>query len=135
MSPILFANAIVNNETIRVFNHGDMLRDFTYIDDIVEGVIRVLDKVATPLTDNQAPHRLFNIGNNSPEKLMVFIGLIENAFGKIAQKEYLPMQAGDVKATFADTSAIEAWVGFKPYTPIEEGVSNFVDWYKSYYLA
>jgi UDP-glucuronate 4-epimerase len=135
MSPILFANAIVNNETIKVFNNGDMLRDFTYIDDIVEGVMRVLDKVPTPLTELQAPHRIFNIGNNSPEELMQFIGLLENAFGKTAQKEYLPMQAGDVKATFADTSALEAWVGFKPYTPLENGVINFVNWYKSYYLA
>jgi len=135
MSPILFANAIANNETIKVFNHGDMRRDFTFIDDIVEGVVRVLDKVAIPLTDHQAPHRVFNIGNNSPEKLMHFIGLLENAFGKTAQKEYLPMQDGDVKATFADTSALEAWVGFKPYTPLEEGVQHFVDWYKSYYLA
>jgi UDP-glucuronate 4-epimerase len=135
MSPILFANAIANDEAIKVFNHGDMLRDFTYIDDIVEGVLRVLDKVATPLNENQAPHRIFNIGNNSPEKLMHFIGLLENAFGKIAQKEYMPMQSGDVKATFADTSALEDWVGFKPYTPLEEGVENFVDWYKSYYLA
>jgi UDP-glucuronate 4-epimerase len=135
MAPILFANAIANDEAIKIFNHGDMLRDFTYIDDIVEGVLRVLDKVATPLTDHQAPHRIFNIGNNSPEKLMHFIGLLEKAFGKIAHKEYLPMQAGDVKATFADTSALEDWVGFKPYTPIEEGVENFVDWFKSYYLA
>jgi UDP-glucuronate 4-epimerase len=135
MSPILFANGIANDKTIQVFNHGDMLRDFTYIEDVVEGVLRVLDKVATPLTDSRAPHRIFNIGNNSPEKLMDFIGLLENAFGKIAQKEYLPMQAGDVKATYADTSALEDWVGFKPHTPLDVGVDNFVDWYKSYYLA
>jgi UDP-glucuronate 4-epimerase len=131
MSPFLFADAIINDRPIQVFNHGDMLRDFTYIDDIVEGVIRVLDKPATPSTG--APYRLFNIGNNQPEKLMDFIGLLENAIGKIAQKEYLPMQAGDVKATYADTSALDAWVGFKPNTPLKIGVEKFVSWYQAYY--
>ncbi len=132
MSPFLFADAIINDRPIQVFNHGDMLRDFTYIDDIVEGVIRVLDKPATPSTSTGAPYRLFNIGNNQPEKLMDFIGMLENAIGKTAQKEFLPMQAGDVKATYADTSALDAWVGFKPNTPLEVGVEKFVDWYKSY---
>ena len=133
MSPFLFADAIINDRPIKVFNHGDMLRDFTYIDDIVEGVIRVLDKPATPSTSTSAPYRLFNIGNNQPEQLMDFIGLLENTIGKTAQKEFLPMQAGDVKATFADTSALDAWVGFKPNTPLKEGVEKFMDWYKSYY--
>ena len=135
MSPFLFADAIINDRPIQVFNHGDMLRDFTYIDDIVEGVIRVLDKPATPAlqANTSAPYRLFNIGNNQPEKLMDFIGLLENAIGKTAQKEFLPMQAGDVKATFADTSALDAWVGFKPNTPLKVGVQRFVDWYAKYY--
>lgn len=133
MSPFLFADAIINNRPIKVFNHGDMLRDFTYIDDIVEGVIRVLDKSATPSANMGVPYRLFNIGNNQPEKLMDFIGLLESAIGKTAQKEFLPMQAGDVKATFADTSSLESWVGFKPHTPLQTGVEKFVTWYKSYY--
>ena len=133
MSPFLFADAIINNRPIKVFNHGDMMRDFTYIDDIVEGVIRVLDKPATASTKIDAPYRVFNIGNNQPEQLMDFIGLLESAIGKTAQKEFLPMQAGDVKATYADTSALEAWVGFKPYTPLNVGVEKFVNWYKIYY--
>ena len=133
MSPFLFADAIINNKPIKVFNHGDMMRDFTYIDDIVEGVIRVLDKPATSSTNSGAPYRVFNIGNNQPEQLMDFIGLLESAIGKTAQKEFLPMQAGDVKATYADTSALEAWVGFKPYTPLNEGVEKFVNWYRQFY--
>ncbi len=138
MSPILFADAIVSGKPIQVFNHGDMQRDFTYIDDIVEGVIRVLDKAATPAStglgaNHHAPHRLFNIGNNQPEKLMDFIAMLESAFGKIAQKEMLPMQLGDVKATYADTSALENWVGFKPHTPLKVGVEKFADWYRAYY--
>ncbi len=135
MSPFLFADAILNNKPIQVFNHGDMMRDFTYIDDIVEGVIRVLDKTATPAQKaiSSAPYRLFNIGNNHPEKLMDFIGMLEYAFGKTAQKEFLPMQAGDVKATYADISALEAWVGFKPNTPLKLGVEKFAQWYKDYY--
>jgi len=134
MAPFLFADAILNRKPIRVFNHGDMMRDFTYIDDIVEGVIRVLDKPATPLVENiSVPYKLFNIGNNQPEKLLDFIGYLENAFGVKVEKEFLPMQAGDVKATFADTSALDAWVGFKPNTNLKVGVEKFVAWYQSYY--
>jgi len=133
MSPFLFADAILNNKPIKVFNHGDMMRDFTYIDDIVEGVVRVADKPATPQVNSSVPYRVFNIGNNQPEKLMDFIGILENAFGKLAEKEFLPMQAGDVKATYADTSALETWVGFKPYTPLKDGIAKFADWYKVYY--
>ena len=133
MSPFLFADAILNNKPIKVFNHGDMMRDFTYIDDIVEGVVRVADKPATPQVNSSVPYRVFNIGNNQPEKLMDFIGILENAFGKVAEKEFLPMQAGDVKATYADTSTLETWVGFKPYTPLKDGIAKFADWYKVYY--
>ena len=138
MAPFLFADAILNARPIKVFNHGDMMRDFTYIDDIVEGVVRVLDKTATPEptamgANNHGPFRLFNIGNNSPEKLLDFIEIMENALGKTTQKEFLPMQAGDVKATYADTSALEKWVGFKPNTPLKEGVQRFAKWYKIYY--
>jgi UDP-glucuronate 4-epimerase len=142
MAPFLFADAILNNKPIKVFNHGDMMRDFTFIDDIVEGVICVLNKPsvkpATPEKDAlganiHKPCRLFNIGNNKPEQLLDFIAILENAIGKTAQKELLPMQAGDVKATYADTSALEAWVGFKPSTPLKVGVEKFVDWYRQYY--
>ena len=135
MAPFLFADAIFKDKPIQVFNHGDMMRDFTYIDDIVEGVIRVLDKPATPALEANihAPCRLFNIGNNQPEKLLDFIGFLENAIGKTAQKEFLSMQAGDVKATYADTRALEAWVGFKPSTTLQAGVVQFVDWYRTFY--
>ncbi|MGZ8261655.1 MAG: NAD-dependent epimerase [Methylotenera sp.] len=145
MSPFLFADAILNEKPIKVFNYGDMMRDFTYIDDIVEGVIRVLDKPATPdssfdadkpnPSSSHAPYRVFNIGNNQPEKLMDFIAYLEQAIGKTAQKEFLPMQAGDVKATFADTSALENWVGFKPLTDLQDGIEAFVAWYKTFYQA
>ena len=133
MAPFLFAEAIFKGEPIKVFNLGDMMRDFTYIDDIVEGVIRVLDKNTTPSTSTGAPYRLFNIGNNQPEKLLDFIAMLESAIGKTTAKELLPMQAGDVKATYADTSALEAWVEFKPDTPLKVGVEKFVDWYRNFY--
>ena len=133
MSPFLFADAILNHKPIKVFNHGDMMRDFTYIDDIVEGVVRVADKPATPEPNSSVPYRVFNIGNNQPEKLIDFIGMLEDAFGKVAEKEFLPMQDGDVKATYADTQALEAWVGFKPYTPLNEGIAKFATWYKAFY--
>jgi len=133
MSPFLFADAILNNKPIKVFNHGDMMRDFTYVDDIVEGVIRVSDKIATPESGKTAPNRIFNIGNHQPEQLMDFIGLMEQAFGKVAEKEFMRMQPGDVKATYADTQALEDWVGFKPSTSLKTGVQLFADWYKDYY--
>ena len=133
MSPFLFADAILSKKPIKVFNHGDMMRDFTYIDDIVEGVVRVAEKAATPEANSSVPYRIFNIGNNQPEKLMDFIEILENAFGKTAEKEFLPMQDGDVKATYADTSALEAWVGFKPFTPLKDGIAKFADWYTAYY--
>ena len=133
MSPFLFADAILNNRSIKVFNHGEMMRDFTYIDDIVEGVVRVLDKPATPVIGSTVPYRIFNIGNSQPEKLMDFIGMLERALGRETKKEFLPMQAGDVKATYADTSALESWVGFKPRTSLADGIVKFANWYKAYY--
>ncbi|WP_374327904.1 NAD-dependent epimerase [Azonexus sp.] len=143
MAPFLFAGAILKGEPIKVFNHGDMKRDFTYIDDIVEGVIRAMDRdaevnetydplTADPATSN-APYRVFNIGNSDPVPLMDFIGALESAIGKPAEKIYLPMQAGDVKATFAKTAELENWIGFKPSVSINEGVAGFVNWYLKFY--
>ena len=142
MAPMLFARAILAGEPIRVFNQGRMRRDFTYIDDGVEGVIRCLDKPATanPAFDAQAPdpstswapHRLFNIGNAQPEELLVFIAELERALERPAILQLEPMQPGDVEATAADTSALEAWVGFRPSTPLREGVERFAAWYRQY---
>ena len=131
----LFTRAIVAGEPIAVFNHGDMQRDFTYIDDIAEGVLRVLDRPATcdGLTASTAPCRVFNIGNHQPVQLLDFIGCIENALGKAATKELLPMQPGDVPATYADVRALQDWVGFAPATPLAEGIGRFVQWYRGYY--
>jgi UDP-glucuronate 4-epimerase len=133
MSPFLFAHAIYNNQPIKVFNHGDMMRDFTYIDDIIEGLVRVIDKIATPALENSPPYRIFNIGNHQPEQLLDFIQYLELAIGKKAIKEFLPMQNGDVKVTYADTSALNAWVGFKPNTALKAGLDKFVDWYVAYF--
>lgn len=143
MAPLLFVNAIKNNEPIKIFNHGNMQRDFTYVDDIVEAVVRVVDKnafsndkydgnAANP-SISSAPYRIFNIGNSSPVPLMEFVESIELALGKKAEKIYLPMQDGDVPATFADTQLLQDWVGFAPSTPLNEGVKKFVDWYVGYY--
>jgi UDP-glucuronate 4-epimerase len=140
MSPFLFADAILNNWPIKVFNFGDMMRDFTYIDDIVEGVVRVTDNPATSdaslnseSISRNAPYRIFNIGNSQPEKLLDFIAALEGAIGKEAEKSFMPMQAGDVKATYADTEKLENWVNFKPQTNLNDGVINFVEWYKCYF--
>jgi UDP-glucuronate 4-epimerase len=143
MAPILFAKAILNNDPIDVFNNGNMIRDFTYIDDIVEGVVRVVDRIAEPdpnfnpdqpdpATSN-APYRLFNIGNNQPTRLMDFIAAMEKSLGTEAKKNFLPMQPGDVKGTAADTTSLEDWVQFRPNTSVELGVSRFIDWYLDYY--
>jgi UDP-glucuronate 4-epimerase len=144
MAPMLFARAILAGEPIRVFNHGRMQRDFTYIDDIVQGVIRCLDKPATadpafdPLQPNPAtaavPHRLFNIGNAQPTELLRFISVLEQALGREAIQDLQPMQPGDVVATAADTSALEAWVGFRPSTSIEQGVEALARWYRDVYV-
>jgi UDP-glucuronate 4-epimerase len=138
MAPMLFAKAILAGQPIRVFNHGRMSRDFTYIDDIVEGVIRCLDQPATadpcfdPLQPNPAtaaaPHRLFNIGNSQPVELLHFITVLEQFLGQKAIKDFQPLQPGDVEATAADTSALEAWSGFRPQTSLELGLERFADW-------
>ena len=143
MSPSLFAGAILRGEAINVFNEGKMQRDFTYIDDIVEGVIRVIDKVAEPNAEydksspdpatSYAPYRVYNIGNNEPVELMEFIETIEDSVGKKAEKNMMGMQDGDVVATFADIDALVEAVGFKPATPLKDGIQKFVDWYKSYH--
>ena len=131
----LFTRAILAGEPISVFNHGDMRRDFTYIDDITEGVLRVLDRPATPERAGAAPYRVFNIGNSEPVQLLDFIGCIESALGKTAVKKLLPMQPGDVPATYASTQALQDWVGFAPSTPLAEGMGRFVRWYRAYYDA
>ena len=143
MAPMLFARAILAGEPIRVFNHGRMERDFTFIDDIVEGVIRCLDKPATadpgfdPLHPDPAtaaaPHRLFNIGNAQPVPLLQFIALLEQALGRPAIRDLQPMQPGDVPATAADTTALAAWVGFRPSTPIEAGIERFAAWFRDFH--
>ena len=129
----LFTRAILAGEPIQVFNHGDMRRDFTYIDDITEGVLRVLDKPAPPPSAGAAPYRVFNIGNSEPVQLLDFIACIERALGKTATKQLLPMQAGDVPATYASTQALQDWVGFAPSTPLAQGIERFVHWYRGYY--
>jgi UDP-glucuronate 4-epimerase len=143
MALFLFTKAILDGRPIDVFNYGQMQRDFTFVDDIVEGVIRVLDRTATPnlaydpiqadpATSN-APYRVFNIGNNKPVPLLDFIGCIEDALGKKAEKRLLPLQDGDVPATYANTDALNEWVGFVPGTSIEQGIGRFVAWYRDYY--
>lgn len=145
MSPSLFASAILEDRPIDVFNQGKMQRDFTYIDDIVEGVVRVLDKVAEPnpsfdraapdTASSDAPYRIYNIGNHEPVELMTFIETIESAIGKKAAKNMLPMQDGDVVATYADIEELSKAVGFAPHTPLSEGVAKFAAWFKDYYGA
>jgi UDP-glucuronate 4-epimerase len=143
MALFLFTKAILAGQPIDIFNHGNMVRDFTFVDDIVEGVIRVADKPAAPdpafhaanpdpATSN-APYRVFNIGNNQPTPLMDYIQALESALGRTAKKNYLPMQPGDVPATAANTDELAACVGFKPNTPVRDGVARFVDWYRTYY--
>ena len=143
MAPMLFARAILAGEPIQVFNQGRMQRDFTSIDDIVEGVVRYLDKPATadprfdPLHPDPVtaavPHRLFNIGNSQPIELLRFIEVLEQALGREAIRDLQPMPPGDVPATTADTSALEAWVGFRPTTAAEVGVECFSAWYRRHY--
>ncbi len=143
MALFLFTKAILEGRPIDVFNHGRMRRDFTYVDDIVEGVIRTLDRVAEPdpafdpMQPNpgtgSAPYRVFNIGNHDPVELMEFVAAIEEALGTTAQKNFLPLQDGDVPATYADTAALNGWTGFAPATSVREGVGRFIAWYREYY--
>ena len=143
MALFLFTKAILEGRPIDVFNHGRMQRDFTFVDDIVEGVIRVMDRVAAPnpayVSDtpdpgtSNAPYRVFNIGNHSPVQLLDYIACIEDALGMQAQKNLLPLQDGDVPATFADVDALQDWVGFTPATDIRTGIGRFVAWYRDYY--
>ncbi len=144
MALFKFTKAILEDQPIDVYNSGAMRRDFTYIDDIIEGVIRVLDRIPKPNpawsgdapdpSASVAPYRLYNIGNNNPVELMHFIETLEKALGKTAKKNMLPMQPGDVPATYADVDDLERDVGFKPQTSIEEGIGRFVEWYKRYYF-
>ncbi len=143
MALFLFTRKILSGEPIDVFNNGNHARDFTYIDDIVEGVLRSADKVAEPNgswsgdqpdpATSAAPYRVYNIGNNNPVELMQFIACIEKAVGREAKKNFLPIQPGDVPKTYADVDALVDDVGFKPSTPIEVGIPRFVEWYRSYY--
>jgi len=143
MAPMKFARAITKGDAIDVYNNGEMARDFTYIDDIVESVVRVLDKPATPNPDfdpmnpdpgsSRAPFRLFNIGNGKPTALLDFIAALEQALGVTAKKNMMPMQPGDVPATNANTGALSGWIGFVPGTDVREGVNRFVAWYLAYH--
>ena len=143
MALFLFTKAILDGKPINVFNHGKMQRDFTYVDDIVEGVIRVVDHTAEPdagFNSSQpdpgrsaAPFRVFNIGNNNPVMLMDFIAAIEKSLGREAEKNFMPLQDGDVPETYANTDELNAWTGFVPATSVTDGVGRFVDWYRSYY--
>ncbi|MCH8951970.1 MAG: NAD-dependent epimerase [Proteobacteria bacterium] len=143
MAIFIFTRALLAGEPIKVFNHGEMERDFTYVDDIVEGVARLLPMAPAPDPDfdtlspdpgtSWAPHRIFNIGNSRPEKLMEMIAILEELTGREAAKEFLDMQPGDVPATYADVADLETAVGFRPATPLREGLTRFVNWYRDYY--
>ena len=143
MALFLFTKAILEGRPIDVFNHGKMRRDFTYIDDIVEGVVRTSDKIAKSNPEwnsdkpdagtSRAPYRLYNIGNNNPVELMHLIGTLETLLGRVAEKHMMDMQPGDVPATYADVDDLVRDVGFAPRTPIETGISNFVNWYRDYF--
>ena len=143
MSYFLFTKAILSGEPINIFNNGEMTRDFTYIDDISESLVRIMakppsgdeffDKKSPLISSSWAPHKIFNIGNSTSINLMEFIETIENELGKKARKNFLPMQQGDVQSTLADTSLLENWISYKPSTTIKEGIREFVNWYKSFY--
>ncbi|MCB9989727.1 MAG: SDR family NAD(P)-dependent oxidoreductase [Rhodospirillales bacterium] len=133
MAPFIFAKAIAEGQKVPVFNHGDMKRDFTYIDDIVDGVIATLDTPPETKESADVPCRLLNIGNHRSEKLMDFIGMIEQELGKKADIEYLPMQPGDVRETYADIKETNALTGYVPQTTIAEGIPRFIAWFKDYY--
>lgn len=144
MALFLFTDAIINGRPIKVFNHGKMVRDFTYVSDIVESITRLVEKPATSdekwsgdnpnISTSSAPYRIFNIGNSSPTPLMDYIDALETALGQKAVKNMMDIQPGDVPATHADTTSLEEYVNFKPKTSVQDGVANFVNWYKDYYL-
>ena len=144
MAPMLFADAILNDREIKVFNHGNMSRDFTYVDDIVDGIIKVIDNPATPSKDfnpespkpdiSTAAYRIYNIGNNTPVQLLDFIETLEKAIGIDAKKNFLPMQAGDVVSTYADVSDLIKDFDYRPDTKLAEGIKEFVKWYKEFYI-
>ncbi|MHC1946308.1 NAD-dependent epimerase [Bradyrhizobium sp. UFLA06-06] len=143
MAMFIFARSILAGEPIRLFNHGRMRRDFTYVDDVSQGIVRLIDRAPQGLQDwnsdkpdraaSSAPWKIYNIGNNKPEELTYVISLLEKELGKVAVREMLPMQPGDVEATYADVKDLERDIGFRPATPIEEGVARFVKWYRDYY--
>lgn len=143
MAPFLFTDAILHNRPIKVFNNGDMMRDFTFIDDVVEGVVRVMttapksnpnwDAANPDASTSSAPYKLYNIGNNAPVPLIDFIDCIEQVTGKKAIKEMMPIQPGDVQATFADTTGLQQDFNYKPATALQQGIEQFVNWYKNYY--
>ncbi len=143
MALFIFTKLILEGKPIEVYNHGNMSRDFTYIDDIIESVLRILNKAPkkddtfdmnNPSPSNSwAPHKIFNIGNSQPTKLMDFINAIESSLGKEAKKIFLPLQPGDVPGTSSNTELLEKWINFKPYTSVEEGINKFVNWYKDFY--
>ncbi len=143
MALFLFTKAILEDEPINIFNNGNMSRDFTYVDDIVEGVVRVNDNAPQGNADwsgvqpdpssSRAPYAIYNIGNNAPVKLMDFVSIIEKCLGKEARKNFMPMQAGDVSATYADVQSLIDNLGYQPGTPLETGVGRFVDWYREFY--
>ena len=143
MALFLFTKSIIENKPIKIFNHGHMTRDFTYIDDIIESLVRVIKKIPKPnptfnnekpsSSTSWAPYKVFNIGNSKPTALMEFIKAIETKLGKKAKKEYLDMQPGDVSFTSADTSKLENWINFKPNTSVNQGISEFINWYRNFY--
>ncbi|WP_276202341.1 NAD-dependent epimerase/dehydratase family protein [Tetragenococcus halophilus] len=143
MALFKFTKAIINDEAIDVYNHGKMLRDFTYVDDIVEAVSRLVNKPAAPNPEwtgadpdpssSSAPYKIYNIGNNSPVRLMEFVEAIENKLGKVAKKNYMDLQPGDVPETYANVDDLYRDIDFKPETTIQEGVDRFIDWYLGYY--
>jgi len=145
MAPMLFTDAILNNRAINVFNNGKMSRDFTYIDDIVDGIVKVIDNPAQPNKDwdsnnpdistSSAPYRLYNIGNNAPVALMEFIETLEKALGKEAKKNFMPMQDGDVVSTYADVSGLIEEFGYKPDTTLADGIGEFIKWYREFYTS
>ena len=143
MSPILFANAISSGKTLKVFNYGKHRRDFTYIDDIVQGVVKTLNIIPTENPDwsglepdpssSNAPYKIYNIGNSKPVELLYYIECLEKSLGKSTHKEMLPIQPGDVEHTYADVTSLMKDTGYKPNTSIELGVEKFIEWYKDYY--